>query len=211
MENKKQFCSNEKHGETSSTNPEYSFLSFNYLCSGCFINMFCCADGYLAIFLILCSTAKNWPVLNHFLLWGDSSGVSLSSILNAMATAHACWGQSIWNYINSVPPVCLIISILWPVPMSSVKTPTHDSLSVMRSVCLLGLPYSCCLQQGWCGLILKVCSFIQEQERAIYMSGVHMLSVTDLKWKVSSSLVIPASQTKQFYGITGAAKINYLF
>lgn len=39
MENKKQFCSNEKHGETSSTNPEYSFLSFNYLCSGCFINM----------------------------------------------------------------------------------------------------------------------------------------------------------------------------
>lgn len=138
MENKKQFCSNEKHGETSSTNPEYSFLSFNYLCSGCFINMFCCADGYLAIFLILCSPAKNWPVLNHFLLWGDSSGVSLSSILNAMATAHACWGRSIWNYINSIPPVCLIISILWPVPMSSVKTPTHDSLSVMRSVCLLG-------------------------------------------------------------------------
>lgn len=100
--------------------------------------VFCCTDGYLAIFLILCSPAKNWPVLNHFLLWGDSSGVSLSSILNAMATAHACWGQSIWNYINSVPPVCLIISILWPVPTSSVKTPTHDSLSVMRSVCLLG-------------------------------------------------------------------------
>lgn len=38
---------------------------------------FCCADGYFAVFLILCSPAKNWPVLNHFLLWGDSFGVSL--------------------------------------------------------------------------------------------------------------------------------------
>lgn len=67
MVNKKQFYSNEKHGESSSKNPEYSF--FNYLCSGCFINMcFVVLMGIFTVFLILCSPAKNWPVLNRLLL-----------------------------------------------------------------------------------------------------------------------------------------------
>lgn len=88
MVNKKQFYSNEKHGESSSKNPEYSF--FNYLCSGCFINVFCCTDGYFYSIPHSLQPSSELACTQPFAtLRGQFLSFSFQVFLNIMLTAHA--------------------------------------------------------------------------------------------------------------------------